>query len=355
MYSYKLKLICIAVIFYNYSQGYIGGRDSGAYSGYQPNYKQQYSGRVAQGALPANQSIYQTQDTGRGRGIYSGNQFSVQQQESSRGRGAHSGNQSNHNQQQRGRGRASHSGNQTNPREQQSSRGRGAHSGNQDRNNQQQNSGKGQNQNSSSSRDHHKSNENGQRRQFKKYPLNFTTLKKLAEENTEPSELVKKFTDEECGLQTLLRDNSTNWEFVELILVALGGFCQQGGNSQFSSTFSKIITILRDNQVFQNVFTVFLQIPHSRSDKLGSKEKRLVQLVESISYLTTEMLTQIPALACDVLGENFFGDIVSFKMAPSIRLLDKSNVFDSLQEVTTRLKVSSCLDCKAEFQLHSLF
>jgi hypothetical protein len=164
-------------------------------------------------------------------------------------------------------------------------------------------------------------------------------LKKLTEENTEPSELVKKFTDEECGLQKLLRDNPTNWEFVELILVALGGFCQRGGNSQFSSAFSKIIIILRESQVFQNLYSVIMQIPQTNSYNLGTKEKRLVQLVESISYLATEMLTQIPALACDVLGENFFGDLVSIRMAPSIRLLDKSNVFDSLQDVSTRLKV----------------
>lgn len=49
----------------------------------------------------------------------------------------------------------------------------------------------------------------------------------------------------------------------------------------------------------------------------------------------------MPALACNCLGENFFADLMSLKDTPSIRALNSSNVFDELQETSTRLKVNS--------------
>ena len=72
---------------------------------------------------------------------------------------------------------------------------------------------------------------------------------------------------------------------------------------------------------------------------LGSKEERLQQLIESISSITTEMLVLMPALACNCLGENFFGDIIIFRDSPSMRALNNSKVFDQLQETAARFKV----------------
>jgi len=150
---------------------------------------------------------------------------------------------------------------------------------------------------------------------------------------------VRSFTEEDYGLHNMLLDNPTNWDFIELVLVSLGRFCQQNGNSSFPNAFTKIIHILIEHGVFQKVSSVVLQIALSRVTNLGTRESRLNQLVESISFLATEMLVKNPSLACDALGENFFGDISIMKDAPSIRALGQTIMFDNFNEVSILLKV----------------
>jgi hypothetical protein len=185
---------------------------------------------------------------------------------------------------------------------------------------------------------HHQQGHN--RQPFKKYLLNFNGVKKMMEENTEPHIVVKKFAKETTGLEEFLKSNSTNWEVTELILAVLGNFCLNKGVMLFHNAFIKFVQILAVNSVFANLETVVLHIPKARSTNLGSKEERLTRLIKSISYLTTEMLTVMPALTCDYLGERFFEDVCALKALPSIRDLNVSNAFDALEkEGADRLKV----------------
>ena len=80
-------------------------------------------------------------------------------------------------------------------------------------------------------------------------------------------------------------------------------------------------------------------LPYSDVQNLGSKEDRLEELVDGIHHMATEMLVLMPFMACNCLGKDFFGDIISFKDSPSIRALNKSHVFDQLSDTDARLKV----------------
>jgi hypothetical protein len=179
------------------------------------------------------------------------------------------------------------------------------------------------------------------RQPFKHYPLNFYRVMKMMEENTEPHVVVQKFSEETTGLEEFLKSKvSTNWEVTELILAVLGTFCLNKGVMLFHNAFIKFVQILANNSVFANLESVVLHIPKAQSTNLGSKEERLTRLIKSISYLTTEMLTVMPALTCDYLGERFFEDVCALKSLPSIRDLNVNNVFDALEkEGADRLKV----------------
>lgn len=183
---------------------------------------------------------------------------------------------------------------------------------------------------------------------FKHYPLNFSVVQKMMTENTEPHIIVQKFTDENAGLGQFLQNNSANWEVTELILAVIGNFCLKKGVMLFHNAFINIVQILAENSVFVNLESVILYIPKSRSTNLGSKEERLNRLINSISYLTTEMLTVMPALTCDYLGERFFEDVCALKTVPSVRDSNVSDVFKALEkEGADRLKV--CIRIKRKF------
>ena len=81
---------------------------------------------------------------------------------------------------------------------------------------------------------------------YQPYPLNFTTLKKLKEDSTENSEIVKKLLEEECGLKKLLQENSDKSDIIELVLVVIGKFCKKNGAASFSTAFPKIMQILAE-------------------------------------------------------------------------------------------------------------
>ena len=175
---------------------------------------------------------------------------------------------------------------------------------------------------------------------FKHYPLCFSGVLKMTTENTEPHTVVQKFVDENAGLGQFLKSNPANWEATELVLAVIGNFCLNKGPVLFYNAFIKIVQILADNSVFKNLESVILHIPKARSTNLGAKEERLTRLIRSISYLTTEMLTVMPALTCDYLGDRFFEDVCALKTMPSIRDSNVSDAFDALEkEGTDRLKV----------------
>jgi hypothetical protein len=60
------------------------------------------------------------------------------------------------------------------------------------------------------------------------------------------------------------------------------------------------------------------------------------------------MLTVMPALTCDYLGERFFEDVCALKTVPSIRDSNVSDAFNALEkEGADRLKV--CIRIKRKF------
>ena len=174
----------------------------------------------------------------------------------------------------------------------------------------------------------------------KHFPLNFTVLLKMIKENADPNLVVQKFAEESTGLGQFIENNPANWEIAELALSIIGNFCFNKGPVLFHNAFIIIVQILADNSVFKNLESVVLHIPKSLSANLGSKEERLTRLIRSISYLTTEMLTVMPALTCDYLGEKFFENICALKTMPSVRELNVGDAFDALEKNgADRLKV----------------
>ena len=86
----------------------------------------------------------------------------------------------------------------------------------------------------------------GARPPFQHHPLNFGTLKRLAEDSTETSEIVKRFTEEDYGLKKLLQQEKTKNDILELVLVVIGKFCKKNGVSSFSNAFTKMMYILAE-------------------------------------------------------------------------------------------------------------
>jgi hypothetical protein len=162
----------------------------------------------------------------------------------------------------------------------------------------------------------------------------------LIEENAQPEIIAKKFAETDTGLKQFLENNSANWDAVELVLVVIGHFCEKKGVVLFHNTFIKIVQMLAEENVFSNLNSVILNIPKSRCN-VGPKNERFRKLIKSLTYLTTEMLTVMPALTCDYLGDKFVEDICALKNIPSIRDTNVDEVFSTFhKEGAERLKVS---------------
>lgn len=179
----------------------------------------------------------------------------------------------------------------------------------------------------------------------KNYALNFSGVQKLIEGDAQPEIIARKFAETDTGLKQFLENNSANWDAVELVLVAIGHFCEKKGVVLFHNTFIKIVQMLAEENVFSNLNSVILNIPKSRCN-LGPKNERFRKLIKSLNYLTTEMLTVMPALTCDYLGEKFVEDICALKNIPSIRDTNVDDVFSTFhKEGAERLKVSKLYTC----------
>ena len=83
----------------------------------------------------------------------------------------------------------------------------------------------------------------GQGRPYQRYPITCTTLKKFSEETADPSDIVKKFTEEETGLKDFLKENLNNFDYIELVLLVIGGFCSKNGVTEFGNGFIKIVQV----------------------------------------------------------------------------------------------------------------
>lgn len=165
-------------------------------------------------------------------------------------------------------------------------------------------------------------------------------MQKWIVEETQPETIARKFTETNTGLKQFLEMNSANWEAIEVVLVVIGNFCEKKGVMLFHNAFIKFVQILADEKVFSNLTSVILNIPKSRCTNLGSRNDRFRQLIKSLSSLTTEMLTVMPALTCDFLGEEFFEDVCALKNIPSVRDTNVGDVFDALhKDGADRLKV----------------
>ena len=177
----------------------------------------------------------------------------------------------------------------------------------------------------------------------------------MVELETQPEVIARKFTEEGTGLKQLLDTHSSNWELVELILVVIGNFCENKGVALFHNAFVKIVQILAEKLVFSNIESVILNIPKSRATNLGTIEVRLSRFVRSIGHVTTEMLTIMPALSCNYLGETFFEDICALKNLPSIQKFGVCREFDILQGGSDRMKVYADCALPTEILMYKLF
>lgn len=178
-------------------------------------------------------------------------------------------------------------------------------------------------------------------RSYQTHPLEFGNVKKMAETSVDLAVIVRKLTEEEHGLKKLLRDNHGNWDLIELVLVVLGSFCERNGPASFPQGFIQMVNILAEGEVFREIPSIILQLPRSRANNLGTPQDRLKRLVHSVSSFITEMLVLAPAFACNCLGQDFFEDLMSLKDVPSIRALNRTDVFQCFQEVNTLHKVKA--------------
>ena len=166
--------------------------------------------------------------------------------------------------------------------------------------------------------------------------LNFTILSKLANPDAEASDIARKFTEKNAFAEFI---DSASPDCLELVIVALGQFCEKNGPTIFHNAFIKIVTALGEKNIFAQIPNLIMQLPRSRAANLGSKEDRLARLITSIARLITEMLTVAPAFSCNVLGKDFAEDVYAMSNIPSVRNLTTSNIFDALLDVKVSLKV----------------
>lgn len=188
----------------------------------------------------------------------------------------------------------------------------------------------------------HASSSSPQQRQGNHRRLDFAYILKLTSDNVQPSEVIRCLGDPENDLALHLQENLSNIDYLELIIVALGQFCKKNGSSQFTNGFVTVVKILSAQKIFAHVPSMIINIPMSRAWNLPAKEERLKRLTTAIFHLATEMLVLTPALACHSLGQNFFSDIISLKIMPSIRNLNVTDAFDVLEGGIQLLEVSNC-------------
>lgn len=180
-----------------------------------------------------------------------------------------------------------------------------------------------------------------ERRQFINHRvLNFEILTKLANDKVEPSEVIRCLGDSENDLASFLMENWRNPEYLELIIVALGGFCKKSGTSQFTESFVTVVKILANQKVFAQIPLVIINIPTSQAKNLPTRETRLRRLTTAIFHLATEILVMMPAYGCEFLGQNFFTDLLSLETMPSIKSLNVSDAFLELKDGIPLLEVS---------------
>ena len=176
-------------------------------------------------------------------------------------------------------------------------------------------------------------------------PLDLFGLQKLAEDSTEPADVIRKFNSRDNGLGALLDYHKADFDCLEFVFVALGNFCRKNGPTQFTEGFVEIVRVLGERQVFQQVASVVMHLPNSRCliprAKISAKKsERLKQLITGVYHLSVETLVLMPSFACTFLGRNFYQDLLILKEMTSIKALDlEQNVFDVLLEGVPRLEV----------------
>ncbi len=181
-----------------------------------------------------------------------------------------------------------------------------------------------------------------QRQQTNHQKLNFEILVKLANDNVEPSEIIRCFLNPENDLPSFVMENLGNAEYLELILVALGRFCEKNGTAQFTESFVSVVKILADKKVFAQIVPVIINVPISRTTNMQTKEARLKRLTTAIFHLATEILVMMPAFGCHCLGQNFFADLISLKFMPSVQNLNASDAFAVFENGIPLLEVRLC-------------
>jgi hypothetical protein len=163
--------------------------------------------------------------------------------------------------------------------------------------------------------------------------LDFQYLVKLASENVEPSVVIRCLGDPENDFAQHLKENLGNFDYLEHVIVALGGFCKKNGTSQFSESFVSVVRILEAQNIFQHISSIIINIPVSRVANLPvAKEERLKRLTTAVFHLATEMLVMMPAFSCQCLGQHFLTNIIALQAMPSIKALnvvDAFNVFEA--------------------------
>jgi len=75
------------------------------------------------------------------------------------------------------------------------------------------------------------------------FPITPNQLKRFAGENVDLSDIVKKFTEEDTGLKKFLEENLTNMDCIELVLLAVGNFCNKNGVAEFRNGFIRIVKV----------------------------------------------------------------------------------------------------------------
>ena len=170
--------------------------------------------------------------------------------------------------------------------------------------------------------------------------LNFEILVKLASDKIEPSEIIRCLGNPENDLASFLEENWRNVEYLELIIVALGEFCKKDGVSQFTESFVNIVKMLAQQKIFAQITSIIINIPTSCASNLPTRQTRLKRLINAIYHIATEILVMMPASGCEFLGQNFFTDLLSLEMMPSIKNLNVPDAFNILQEGIPLLEVS---------------
>ena len=75
------------------------------------------------------------------------------------------------------------------------------------------------------------------------FPITPNQLKRFTGENVDLSDIVKKFTEEDTGLKKFLEENLTNINCIELVLLAVGNFCNKNGVAEFRNGFIRIVKV----------------------------------------------------------------------------------------------------------------